>query len=85
MRYAELANNAMGIGSGVVKAANRVLMTQRMKRSSMWCRITSSQAVLTFRTLHKSGLFDRTWSDLMAAKDGLANDNRPLPHSITAA
>ena len=85
MRYAELANNAMGIGSGVVEAANKVLVTQRMKRSGMRWRITSGQAVLTFRTLQKSGVFDRAWSDLMAVRDAAANDNHPLPDCIAVA
>ena len=85
MRYAKLANNALGIGSGVVDAANKVLVTQRMKCSGMRWRITSGQAMLTFRTLHKSGLFDRAWSDLMAVRDGVANDNHPLPDYIAAA
>ena len=75
----------MGIGSGVVEAANKVLVTQRMKRSGMRWRITSGQAVLTFRTLQKSGVFDRAWSDLMGARDSVANDNYPLPHCLAAA
>ena len=35
MRCAALADKAMGIGSGVVEAANKVLVVQRMKRSGM--------------------------------------------------
>ena len=36
------------------------------------------QAVLSFRVLQKLGLFDRTWSDLMAARDAAAKENHPL-------
>ena len=85
MRYAELADEAMGIGSGVVEAANKVLVVQRMKRSGMRWRIRSGQAVLSFRALHISGLFDRTWSDLMAARDAAANENHALPYCSIAA
>ena len=85
MRYAELADKAMGIGSGVVEAANKVLVAQRMKRSGMRWRIRSGQAVLSFRALQKSGLFDRTWSDLMAARDAASNENHPLPECALAA
>ena len=85
MRYAALADQAMGIGSGVVEAANKVLVAQRMKRSGMSWRIASGQAVLSFRVLQKSGLFDRTWSDLMATRDVAANDNHPLPDRALAA
>ena len=85
MRCAELADEAMGIGSGVVEAADKVLVAQRMKRSGMRWRIRSGQAVLSFRALQKSGLFDRTWSDLMPARDAAANKNHPLPgRAITA-
>ena len=85
MRYAELADKAMGIGSGIVEAANKVLVAQRMKRSGMRWRIRSGQAVLSFRVLQKSGLFDRTWSDLMAARDAAANESHPLPDRAIAA
>ena len=85
MRYAELADKAMGIGSGIVEAANKVLVAQRMKRSGMRWRIRSGQAVLSFRVLQKSGLFDRTWSDLMAARDAAANESHPLPERAIAA
>ena len=85
MRYAALADKAMGIGSGVVEAANKVLVVQRMKRSGMRWRIRTGQAVLSFRVLQKSGVFDRTWSDLMDLRDAAANDSHPLPARALAA
>ena len=85
MRYAALAGKAMGIGSGVVEAANKVLVVQRMKRSGMRWRIRTGQAVLSFRVQQKSGLFDRTWSDLMDLRDAAANDSHPLPAHALAA
>ena len=49
MRYHALKAEGVAIGSGVVEAANKTLVTQRMKRSGMRWRIASGQAVLTFR------------------------------------
>ena len=47
MRYHALKAEGVAIGSGVVEAANKTLVTQRMKRSGMRWRIASGQAVLT--------------------------------------
>ena len=58
----------------MVEAANKTLVTQRMKRSGMRWRIVR-QAVLTFRALIKSGRFERAWKALMSATDTPANDN----------
>ena len=55
MRYHALKEEGIAIGSGVVEAANKTLVTQRMKRSGMRWRIVGGQAVLTFRALIKSG------------------------------
>ena len=49
MRYHALKEEGIAIGSGVVEAANKTLVTQRMKRSGMRWRIVGGQAVLTFR------------------------------------
>ena len=54
MRYHALKEEGIAIGSGVVEAANKTLVTQRMKRSGMRWRIVGGQAVLTFRALIKS-------------------------------
>ena len=49
MRYHALKEQGIPIGSGVVEAANKVLVAQRMKRSGMRWGIAGGQAVLTFR------------------------------------
>ena len=59
LRYHALKEEGIAIGSGVVEAANKTLVTQRMKRSGMRWRIVGGQAVLTFRALIKSGRFER--------------------------
>lgn len=62
MRYAELQSKNLPIGSGVVEAACKTLVTQRMKRSGMrWCN-EGGQAILTLRASVQSDRFDRTWA-----------------------
>lgn len=62
MRYAELRARNLPIGSGVVEAACKTLVTQRMKRSGMrWCN-DGGQAILTLRAAAQSERFDRTWA-----------------------
>ena len=75
MRYHALKAEGVAIGSGVVEAANKTLVTQRMKRSGMRWRIASGQAVLTFRALIKSARFERAWKAIIGATDTPANDN----------
>ena len=74
MRYANL--NVMGytIGSGVVEAANKVLVNQRMKRAGMRWSIEGGQNVLTFRALMRSGRFDSAWQAMVGAS--IVNDNQ---------
>ena len=75
MLYHALKAEGVAIGSGVVEAANKTLVTQRMKRSGMRWRIAGGQAVLTFRALIKSARFDRAWKAIIGATDTPANDN----------
>ena len=60
MRHHALKEEGIAIGSGVVAAACKTLVTQRLKRSGMRWKIVSGQAVLSFHPLIKSGRFDRT-------------------------
>ncbi len=77
MRYHALKEKRLAIGSGVVEAANKMLITQRMKRSGMRGRIRGGQAVLTFRALIKSGRFESAWEAMFTAAHSTpaANDN----------
>ena len=74
MRYANLKAN--GCGSGVVEAANKVLVNQRMKRAGMRWSVAGGQNVLTFRALLMSGRFDAAWRAMTGT--GGANDNHAL-------
>jgi len=61
MRYAVLAAKGYPIGSGVVEATCKTLVTQRLKRSGMRWRHEGGQAILTLRALCQSGRFERGW------------------------
>ncbi len=83
MRYAQFAEQGLPIGSGVVEAACKTLVTQRMKQSGMRWEQTGGQAILTVRGWTQSGdRFDRAWSLLAAtyqAEVTLLHNVVPLP------
>ncbi len=66
MRYADLRAHHLPIGSGVVEAACKTLVSQRLKRSGMRWRTAGGQAILTFRALCQSERFERAWQLLGA-------------------
>ncbi|MEO5729474.1 MAG: hypothetical protein ABI134_33550 [Byssovorax sp.] len=67
MRYHEFAAEGLPIGSGVVEAACKTLVTQRMKQSGMRWDEAGGQAILTVRGWTQSGdRFDRAWALLAA-------------------
>jgi hypothetical protein len=61
MRYGVLRAQPLPIGSGVVEAAWKTLVSQRLKRAGMRWRTAGGQAILTFRALCQSDRFDRAW------------------------
>jgi len=66
MRYAAYRDEGLPIGSGVIEAACKTLVTQRMKNSGMRWGPEGGQAVLTLRSWAQSDRFDRAWA-LIAA------------------
>ncbi len=67
MRYQQFAAEGLPIGSGVVEAACKTLVTQRMKQSGMRWGEDGGQAILTLRGWTQSGdRFDRAWALLAA-------------------
>lgn len=66
MGYAALRAQHLPIGSGVVEAACKTLVAQRLKRSGMRWREAGGQAILTLRALCQSDRFDRAWPLLTA-------------------
>jgi hypothetical protein len=80
MRYAQAQAHHLPIGSGVVEAACKTLVTQRMKHSGMRWRHAGGQALLTFRALLPSDRFDRAWHLL----SGTYRREVKLPHKVIA-
>lgn len=64
MDYARMTDQALPIGSGIIEAACKTLVTQRLKCSGMRWRHEGGQAILTFRALIQSDRFDRGWARL---------------------
>lgn len=65
MQYAALKARGLPIGSGVVEAACKTLVAQRLKLSGMrWGR--GAQAILTARSWDQSERFDAAWALLAA-------------------
>jgi hypothetical protein len=66
MRYAELKQSGLPIGSGVVEAACKSLVSQRLKLSGMRWGQQGAQAILTLRGWDQSDRFDDAWALLAA-------------------
>ena len=62
MRYADAKAKGLPIGSGIVEAACKTLVTERLKRSGMRWGPRGGQAILTLRSLVQSRRFDHAWS-----------------------
>jgi hypothetical protein len=66
MKYADFRKRGLPIGSGVVEAACKTLVTQRMKHSGMRWGQLGGQAILNPRGWSQSERFDQAWA-LVAA------------------
>jgi hypothetical protein len=66
MRYAVWQKAGLPIGSGVVEAACKTLVTQRLKQSGMRWGHPGGQAVVTVRGWVQSERFEQAWA-LVAA------------------
>lgn len=66
MHYAQYVREHLPIASGVVEAACKTLVTQRMKCSGMAWTQVGGQAILTLRSLIQSERWERAWSLLRA-------------------
>jgi len=67
MHYADYLRQGLPIASGVVEAACKTLVTQRMKCSGMAWKQAGGQAILTLRSLIQSDRWHRAWNLI---KDG---------------
>lgn len=66
MRYAAMRAEGLPIGSGVVEAACKTLVTQRLKQSGMRWSQEGGQAILNLRGWSQSERFDKAWALLAA-------------------
>ena len=66
MHYAQHVRQGLPIASGVMEAACKTLVTQRMKRSGMAWTLPGGQAILTLRSLIQSDRWQPAW-DLLRA------------------
>ena len=94
MRYAALKEKGFMIGSGVVEAACKTLVTQRLKQSGMRWSVSGAQAILTPRGWDQSERFDKAWAliaatfqievtvfaNVLAFKPRPAPKKKPLAH-----
>jgi len=77
MRYAEMKAQGLPIGTGVMEAACKTLVTQRLKQSGMRWGQQGGQAILNLRGWAQSERFDQAWALLAAtfhAEITLLND-----------
>lgn len=66
MQYWYFTAKGLPIGSGVVEAACKTVVAQRMKQSGMRWAEEGGQAILTTRGWSQSGRFDQAWALLAA-------------------
>lgn len=86
MHYAAYRDQGLPIGSGVVEAACKTLVTQRLKGSGMRWSIAGGQAILTLRSLSQSDRWEQGWDLLRTSyvkpiqfdtvKGGMLNEQR---------
>ena len=62
MRYAEYVRNGLPIASGVMGAACKTLVTQRLKQSGMAWTQAGGQPILTLRSLIQSDRWQSAWA-----------------------
>jgi len=70
MRYDYFRSLGLCVGSGVVEAACRVVIGQRLKRSGMFWSLNGANAIIALRSSLLSGRFDDFWARYRA-------NNRP--------
>jgi hypothetical protein len=66
MHYAQYVRNGLPIASGVMEAACKTLVTQRLKQSGMAWTQAGGQPILTLRSLIQSDRWQPAWELLQA-------------------
>jgi hypothetical protein len=87
MHYAAYQRQHLPIASGVMEAACKTLVTQRLKGSGMAWTMAGGQAILTLRSLLQSGRWAQAWPLLAAdfrSPVVIADDNMEVPLPLAA-
>ena len=87
MGYTQAKSQNLPIGSGVVEAACKTLVTQRMKCSGMRWRHAGGQAILTLRAHIQSNRFEQAWellSDTCRVSVAMPKNVVPFPGKLAA-
>ena len=66
MRYGELRPLGLFVGSGVIEAACRTIIAQRLKRSGMFGSVAGANAIIALRCCLASGRSEQFWEDTAA-------------------
>ena len=87
MDYAEYVRQGLPIASGVIEAACKTLVTQRMKRSGMAWRSLGGQGILTLRSLIQSNRWSAAWELLRGdfRKEVVVHPAPPVSESTVRA
>ena len=87
MHYAAYQRQHLPIASGVMEAACKTLVTQRLKGSGMAWTMAGGQAILTLRSLLQSGRWAQAWPLLAAdfrSSVVIPDDNMEVPLPLAA-
>ncbi len=61
MRYADFRRQGLFVGSGVVEAACKTIVGQRLKQSGMEWSLRGANAIIALRCVRKSNRFEDYW------------------------
>ena len=79
MHYWKWRAQGLPVGSGVVEAACKSLVTQRLKLSGMMWSPEGAQAIITMRGWDQSDRFDRAWALVAATWQSEVTTIQPAP------
>lgn len=82
MHYWKWREQGLPVGSGVVEAACKSLVTQRLKLSGMMWSEDGAQAILTLRGWDQSNRFDRAWALVAATWHAEVTTVQPAPTGL---
>lgn len=67
MRYADFKKQGLFVGSGVIEAACRTIVGQRLKQSGMEWTVRGANSIITLRNVIQSNRFEDFWEERAAA------------------